>query len=170
MNLASAPEFVLAFFILLLFLFKVKAACLSFSRGISGWKAIYLFLESLSVCLPLGWRRERRGRKKSWKWERFADAAVQQQLCRTCYHVKHHLLDALAPLVCFSPICLSPRHALPCSFCLFAILSLCAQHTPTKTHTFFSHFLLLPDLDTSCTFPIQQFFKSPDDTRRFYTS
>lgn len=68
-NLASAPEFVLAFFILLLFLYKVKAAHLSFSRGISGWKAIYLFPESLSVCLPLGWRRERGGRKRKKKVE-----------------------------------------------------------------------------------------------------
>lgn len=62
-NLASAPEFVLACFILLLFLCKVKGACLSFSRGISGWKAIYFQKACLSACRLDGGEREAEEKK-----------------------------------------------------------------------------------------------------------
>lgn len=108
-----------------------------------------------------------RERKKKKEKGRFADGAMQQH-CRTCYHVKHRLLDkyTLPPnlslfLFMFAP---SLSATLPVSG------SRALTHgVPFHTHTLFSHFLL-PDLNTSCTFPIQQFLNSPDDTNRFHTS
>lgn len=106
-----------------------------------------------------GWRREKKKREVGdIQWRCHAETL------QNCYHVKHLLLEALALLfiLFFVPLLMFWSPSLFLSLCLGP----CVPHTPTLKH-FPPVFCYL---DTSCTFPIQQFLSPPDDTTRFHTS
>ena len=124
------------------------------------------------------WEGEREGGESRWsrRWWGGGDCLLlmpcgnMAERAISCETSPFRQLLAVSLLVCSSSTGL-PLVPLSLSLSLSPPLSLSLCFSPnTHLSLCYPYFLLLPDLDTSCTFPTQQFHNSADDAVGFHAS